>query len=464
VNRRNSANSGFNWSAVYDGLNRRLQTTQQTVTGGVLTGTALTLKSSYDPEVEFLELAVTSPTARYWKVHGPDLNGKYGGLQGTGGLEAVYNGATGVTTSIMNDTYGSAEVTLTASGSSISYVYNPVAGSGYGSAPGGLAAVPMDATHDLGNVIAWRGHYVDGTGYYYMGMRYYAQDTGEFLSPDLLGHAVCMDLYSYASGDPVNNLDPDGRLATGFATGYVGGAFAKSQNLTQGIGQAVGTLGSYLTPGLGEFALVRDTVGGAMNVGTGMGRMLENGVNWVDALDVAINAVGTVLGVKGMSPQPVSRPPVAVFSDAPAVNLTAFGSNGVEAYQGVKQASQYLRDMGVSRADRVTYLQSFDIRTITVQTAGDANFGIRFHDFGQTARPMGQFLTETFTPLTNRSTMALPVEWNGMTGISQWQIKPGTTMISGQVAPQLQFGAQFTGGANQTFILEPWKYGTLLKP
>jgi Mur ligase middle domain len=28
----------------------------------------------------------------------------------------------------------------------------------------------------------------------------------------------------------------------------------------------------------------------------------------------------------------------------------------------------------------------------------------------------------------------------------------------------LQFGAQFTGGANQTFILEPWKYGTLLKP
>ncbi len=212
VTRRNSANSGFNWSAVYDGLNRRLQTTQQAVTGGALTGTALTLKSSYDPEVEFLELAVTSPTARYWKVHGPDLNGKYGGLQGTGGLEAVYNGTTGVTTSIMNDTYGSAEVTLTASGSGISYVYNPVAGSGYGSAPGGLAAVPMDGVRDLGSVIAWRGHYVDGTGYYYMGMRYYAQDTGGFLSPDPLGHAACMDLYSYGNGDPVNRIDPDGRF------------------------------------------------------------------------------------------------------------------------------------------------------------------------------------------------------------------------------------------------------------
>jgi RHS repeat-associated protein len=213
VTRRNSANSGFNWSAVYDGLNRRLQTTQQAVTGGALTGTSLTLKSSYDPEVEFLELAVISPTARYWKVHGPDLNGKYGGLHGTGGLEAVYNGVTGVTTSIMNDTYGSAEVTLTASGSSISYVYNPVAGSGYGSAPGGVAPVPIDATHDLGNVIAWRGHYVDGTGYYYMGMRYYAQDTGSFLSCDPLGHAASMDLYSYCNGDPVNSVDPDGRIS-----------------------------------------------------------------------------------------------------------------------------------------------------------------------------------------------------------------------------------------------------------
>lgn len=217
VSRRSSGNSGFNWTAVYDGLNRRLQTMQQTVTSGTLTGTALTLKSSYDPEVEFLELAVTSPTARYWKVHGPDLNGKYGGLQGTGGLEAVYNGATGVTTSILNDTYGTAQVTVTASGSTASYVFNSVTGSGYGSAPGGVAPVPIDATHDLGNVIAWRGHYVDGTGYYYMGMRYYAQDTGEFLSPDPLGHAACMDLYSYCNGDPVNNLDPDGRCIEGAA-------------------------------------------------------------------------------------------------------------------------------------------------------------------------------------------------------------------------------------------------------
>jgi RHS repeat-associated protein len=297
VTRRNSANSGFNWSAVYDGLNRRLQTTQQAVTGGALTGTSFTLKSSYDPEVEFLELAVTSPTARYWKVHGPDLNGKYGGLQGTGGLEAVYNGTTGVTTSIMNDTYGSAEVTLTASGSSISYVYNPVAGSGYGSAPGGLAAVPMDATHDLGNVIAWRGHYVDGTGYYYMGMRYYAQDTGSFLSPDPLGHAACADLYSYCNGDPVNFLDPDGRDATmgdlirnGTLPKY-GANVVGSPTYNAGTAHA-----NEVGPVYAKWGVI---AGSGLAIGTGSGIVIAGGVELALAAGVSKSVVSGALILTG---------------------------------------------------------------------------------------------------------------------------------------------------------------------
>ena len=34
-------------------------------------------------------------------------------------------------------------------------------------------------------------------------------------------------------------------------------------------------------------------------------------------------------------------------------------------------------------------------------------------------------------------------------------------MITGKVAPQLGFGEQYIGGANQIFVLEPWKYGSL---
>ena len=35
----------------------------------------------------------------------------------------------------------------------------------------------------------------------------------------------------------------------------------------------------------------------------------------------------------------------------------------------------------------------------------------------------GQFLIDTFTPLTNRANLALPPQWDGMTGVSQCEGK-----------------------------------------
>jgi YD repeat-containing protein len=81
------------WTAVYDGLNRRVRTVWMPTAGS-----AVTTDSWYDPQVEFLEIAVAVndphpaydvlSSSRVWKVYGPDLNGTYGGLQGVGGLEA----------------------------------------------------------------------------------------------------------------------------------------------------------------------------------------------------------------------------------------------------------------------------------------------------------------------------------------------------------------------------------------
>jgi hypothetical protein len=48
-----------------------------------------------------------------------------------------------------------------------------------------------------------------------MGARHYDPKSGSFLSPDPLGHGECPDLYSYAHGDPVNCIDPDGRRDLG---------------------------------------------------------------------------------------------------------------------------------------------------------------------------------------------------------------------------------------------------------
>jgi hypothetical protein len=53
-----------------------------------------------------------------------------------------------------------------------------------------------------------------------MGARYYEPNSGRFLSADPLGHDASMDLYSYCNGDPVNNLDPDGRLAAKGAAAF----------------------------------------------------------------------------------------------------------------------------------------------------------------------------------------------------------------------------------------------------
>ena len=41
-----------------------------------------------------------------WKVFGPDLNGRFGGLQGTGGLEATIVDAGAATKGVINDQFG----------------------------------------------------------------------------------------------------------------------------------------------------------------------------------------------------------------------------------------------------------------------------------------------------------------------------------------------------------------------
>jgi RHS repeat-associated protein len=188
----------FTWSAVYDGLGRRLQTTQG----------ALTVQSSYDPEVEFLELVTTINGARNWHVTGPDLDGRYGGLNGCGGVEAIYNQSTSTATYLLSDTYGHGEGSLNGT----TFTWNPSQSDGYGALAGSSAAAPIIASSVLGNLIGWRGHYIDATGLYYLGARYYAPDSGTFLSPDPLGHSASMDLYSYCDGDPVNHYDADGRI------------------------------------------------------------------------------------------------------------------------------------------------------------------------------------------------------------------------------------------------------------
>jgi len=53
------------------------------------------------------------------------------------------------------------------------------------------------------------------------GARYYEHNSGRFLRSDPLGHPSSVDLYSYANGDPINSVDPDGRIASDVTSGLL---------------------------------------------------------------------------------------------------------------------------------------------------------------------------------------------------------------------------------------------------
>jgi RHS repeat-associated protein len=177
-------------------------------------------------------------------VHGPDLTGGYGELEGTGGIDAVVNDANGTATGIISDIYGHVEATATGgflTGATVTW--NSVRSTGYGPEPG-TTMQPLDGIHDLSTLLAWRGKYVDGTGFILLGSRYYDPSSGTFLSADPLGHAASMDLYSAFNGDPVNSFDPDGRQGKNyveFKAGQAVGIGSFAWDAVKGIPHLVAT-------------------------------------------------------------------------------------------------------------------------------------------------------------------------------------------------------------------------------
>jgi RHS repeat-associated protein len=198
VEKRNEKNQGYNWTTIYDGLGRRLQTHYSDATGTQETSTPLKLTYYYDPEYEFLELGHDN-FGRTWNLYGPDRSGTYGGAQGIGGLEATLLEASGQVHGVVNNFFGDSLGLTSDAG------FSP-----WGNVLGGYGAMPGSSVNaDL--VPQWRGRYLDWTGFYSMGARYYEPKSGRFLSPDPLGHDASLSLYDYCNGDPVNGLDPDGR-------------------------------------------------------------------------------------------------------------------------------------------------------------------------------------------------------------------------------------------------------------
>ncbi len=137
--------------------------------------------------------------------------------------------------------------------------FNPDRSGSYGPMPG------SEVNHDLEP--QWRGHYLDKSGFYYMGARYYDPQAGRFLSPDPLGHDASLDLYSYCNGDPVNGLDPDGRCAEGASAGWGNGEgqFAGMYDSSQANSQLGYNLGWTAGAAAGDVNAVVGAVGNGIN-------------------------------------------------------------------------------------------------------------------------------------------------------------------------------------------------------
>ena len=212
VSDRDSTNSGFNWTAVYDALGRRLRTTYSMVVSNTPLvslnplDVASVVDSWYDPQVEFLETAVAVDGSFTMKTFGPDANGRYGGMQGVGGLETVIQPGQFTSTAVIQDFFGNALASVRNS----TVTWSPTRLSAYGPLPSFQSPALSDNV-SLVQSLGWRGKRVDETGLISLGARAYDPVAGRFLSADPLGQAASMDLYSFADGDPLNNFDASGR-------------------------------------------------------------------------------------------------------------------------------------------------------------------------------------------------------------------------------------------------------------
>ncbi|MEI6197459.1 MAG: RHS repeat-associated core domain-containing protein, partial [Verrucomicrobiota bacterium] len=279
VTERDAGNSGYNWTAIYDGLNRRLLTTSVLVTNGVaFNSQPTTINSYFDPQVEFLELGVAYGTKTEWKLYGPDLNGVYGGLNGTGGFDGV-SSFLNLFYPVISDFRGNILGVVTNGVVS----WNPARPTGYGAVPA-YRPLALGNGADISLSSAWRGRWVDITGYHQIGLRPYDPVSGRWLTYDSVWNERDPNYYSFAGGEPIMSFDADGRCASAVANYAYNGGLA---------GQTLRGLGGYLDSYQTDNAAVGAATGYYGSLANSVGGMITPSayVNGLHSFGNNINSV-----------------------------------------------------------------------------------------------------------------------------------------------------------------------------
>ena len=168
-----------------------------------------TINSYFDPQVEFLELGVSYGDQTVWKLYGPDLDGTYGGENGTGGLDGV-----SPYLNLFYPTISDARGNILAEVTNGVVSWNPARPTGYGAVPGYRPAAFANGA-DMAQSSAWRGREVDITGVLQRSAR------GECMTlcpadgwPLILfgTPAIQTVIHSAQEVIPSTSFDPDGRV------------------------------------------------------------------------------------------------------------------------------------------------------------------------------------------------------------------------------------------------------------
>ncbi len=247
--------------------------------------------------------------------------------------------------------------------------------------------------------------------------RWYDPALGRFAQPDTIipqqsQGTQAWDRYAYVNNNPLRYNDPSGhRVAppcwycdrTWFGYSNIGGLWNKITDVTVKIGCFF--VGCHV-----------DT-----------GKDIVRGPTEEEAMNAAILGMVSPMGM-------------------PSAEIVAVKNADDVIYNGVRRASQFLQDIGVPRNIRKQVIESFDVRTINVRMASNAEYGIRYFD-NINAFPKGRMLFPTFP--ASRETLAIRPEWNLMTSLKQWQIRPGAPIIEGVIAPQ---GPYLPGGGRRIYV------------
>lgn len=180
----------YSWEASYDAFGRRFQT-RYTKSGEQ----ALITNSLYDPEEEFQEIGIQIGGKTFWKIYGPDA------------CDAISD-ETGASVTLMHNALRQLTGVVSHQGT----LYREKSPSFYGP-----LEIHPSVSSDLisyAQSLNWHSKAQDPTGFIWMGDRYYDSRNGQFLSQDPVSYPMCLDLYAYANGDPVNYFDPEGRFAS----------------------------------------------------------------------------------------------------------------------------------------------------------------------------------------------------------------------------------------------------------